>query len=303
MAEQKTKSLSYYAWLSISAAIITIALKTAAYLYTNSISIFSDALESSINLIAAILALWMIKIAERPPDHEHDFGHDKAAYFSSGIEGTLIFLAAIGIIYTAAQRLFAPPEITDMDIGLAITFIAALVNMVVGQILIHAGKKNDSIVLEADGRHLMTDVITSVGIFVAIVIVWITGWHILDPIIAIVVGLTIAWTGYQLVKRSVMGLMDSVIDEASINTVMNILDEYASKFDIQYHAFRTRKSGARKFISFHLLVPDEWTVKKGHDLAEEVELAIRNKLSNAAVFIHLEPLRDPTSFKDTELFR
>lgn len=297
------KPLSYYAWLSIVTALFTIALKTSAYLYTNSISIFSDALESSINLVAAILALWMIKVSERPPDHEHEFGHDKAAYFSSGIEGTLISLAAIGIIYTAAQRLFAPPKITDIDIGLTITFIAALLNMAVGQILIKAGKENDSIVLEADGRHLMTDVITSAGIFIGIVIVWITDWQILDPIIAIVVGLSIAWAGYQLVKRSVMGLMDSVIDEQSIKMVTDILNEYRNKFGIQYHALRTRKSGAKKFIYFHLLVPDDWTVKKGHDLTEEIELTILEKVSNSAIFIHLEPLKDPTSLTDTELFR
>ncbi len=297
------KSLSFYAWLSIFAAIFTIVLKAIVYFYTNSVSFLSDALESFINLAAAILALWMIKIAERPPDEDHEFGHDKAGYFSSGIEGTLIFLAAIGIIYTAIQRIFIPQPITNIGIGLAISAIAALVNLFVGQLLIKAGKENDSIVLEADGHHLMTDVWTSVGIFIAIGIVWFTDWIILDPIVALIVAIGIGWTGYKLIRRSILGLMDTVIDEESANVTTEILDEYNQKLGVEYHAFRTRKSGARKFIYFHLLVPDDWTVKKGHDLSEEIELKILEKVSNSAVFIHLEPLGDPKSHEDIELFR
>ncbi|MGI8670851.1 MAG: cation diffusion facilitator family transporter [Aridibacter sp.] len=299
----KKKSLSSYAWLSIAAAVVTIGLKVSVYFYTNSVSFLSDALESFINLAAAILALWMIKVAERPPDDDHEFGHDKAEYFSSGIEGTLIFLAAIGIIVAAIPRLFSPEPITNIGIGLAISFVAALINLAVGQILIKVGKENDSIVLEADGHHLMADVWTSVGIFVAIGIVALTDWFILDPIIALVVALSIGWTGYKLIRRSVLGLMDTVIDIDSANKAMEVLNSYKEEIGIDYHAFRTRKSGARKFIYFHLLVPDEWTVKKGHDLAEEIELKILQKIPHSAVFVHLEPLEDPTSFKDIELFR
>jgi cation diffusion facilitator family transporter len=297
------KSLSKYAWLSVAAAISTIGLKAAVYLYTNSVSFLSDALESLINLAVAILAVWLIKIAESPPDDDHEFGHDKAEYFSSGIEGTLIFLAAIGIVIAAAPRIFSPQPISNIGIGLVISFIAALINLFVGLLLIRVGKQNDSIVLEADGHHLMTDVWTSVGIFIAIAIVGLTDWFILDPIIALVVAISIAWTGYKLIRRSVLGLMDTVIDEESANFAIEILATYKNKLGIDYHAFRTRKSGARKFIYFHLLVPDEWSVKKGHDLAEEIELKILDKIPHSAVFVHLEPLEDPTSFKDIELFR
>ncbi len=297
------KSLSSYAWLSIAAAIITIGLKVSVYFYTNSVSFLSDALESFINLAAAILALWMIKVAERPPDDDHEFGHDKAEYFSSGIEGTLIFLAAIGIIVAALPRLFAPQPVINIGIGLAISFVAALINLIVGRLLIKVGKENDSIVLEADGHHLMTDVITSVGIFLAIGIVALTDWFILDPLIALIVAVSIGWMGYKLIRRSVLGLMDTVIDVDSAKKATEVLNRYKSEIGIDYHAFRTRKSGARKFIYFHLLVPDEWTVKKGHELAEEIELKILQKIPHSAVFVHLEPLEDPTSFTDIELFR
>ncbi len=297
------KSLSFYAWLSIFAAIFTILLKALVYFYTNSVSFLSDALESFINLAAAILALWMIKVAERPPDDDHEFGHDKAEYFSSGIEGTLISLAAIGIVFAGVMRLFSPQPVENIGLGLGISMIAALINLFVGQILIKVGKENDSIVLEADGHHLMTDVRTSVGIFVAIAIVGLTDWFILDPIIALVVAVSISWTGYKLIRRSVLGLMDTVIDEESANVALKVLNNYKDELNIDFHAFRTRKSGARKFIYFHLLVPDEWTVKKGHDLAEEIELKILEKIPHSAVFVHLEPLEDPTSFKDIELFR
>ena len=297
------KSLSKYAWISVFAALVTIALKISVYLYTNSVSFLSDALESFINLAVAILAVWIIKVSERPPDDDHEFGHDKAEYFSSGIEGTLILLAAIGIVVAAAPRLFSPQPINNIGIGLALSGVAALINLSVGQLLIRVGKQNDSIVLEADGQHLMTDVWTSVGIFFAIGIVGLTGWIILDPIIALVVAVSIAWTGYKLIRRSVLGLMDTVIDEESAEKAAEILDNCKQKLGVDYHAFRTRKSGARKFIYFHLLVPDHWTVKKGHDLAEEIELKMLDKIPHSAVFVHLEPLEDPTSLKDIELFR
>ena len=297
------QSLSKYAWLSVFAAIFTIGLKIAVYLYTNSVSFLSDALESFINLAVAILAVWIIKVSERPPDDDHEFGHHKAEYFSSGIEGTLILLAAVGIIVTSVPRLFAPQPITNFGIGLALSAFAATINLGVGLLLIKVGKENDSIVLEADGHHLLTDVWTSVGIFFAIGTIWFTGWILLDPIIALVVAGSIAWTGYKLIRRSVFGLMDTVIDEESAEKASRILDDYKKRLGIDYHAFRTRKSGARKFIYFHLLVPDDWTVKKGHDLAEEIELKILGVVKQSAVFVHLEPLEDPVSQEDIELFR
>ena len=297
------KNLSRYVWLSIAAAILTITLKTAAYFYTGSIGLLSDALESVINLIAAVIALLMIRIAVQPPDDDHAFGHDKAEYFASGIEGTLIFLAAGGIIYTAIPRLFTPLPIENVGIGLIISLVATLINLVVGLLLIKIGKQNRSIVLEADGRHLMTDVWTSVGVISGIVVVGFTGWLVLDAVIALVVALNIVWTGFQLIKRSALGLMDTAISPETTKEIVGILDGYVEKQGIDYHALRTRQSGARHFISVHILVPDEWTVQKGHDLTEEIEMEICRVVPESTVFTHLEPLEDPLSFEDLELFR
>ncbi len=297
------ENLSRYAWLSIAAAILTISLKTAAYFYTGSVGLLSDALESVINLIAAIIALLMIKIAVQPPDDDHAFGHDKAEYFASGIEGTLIFLAAGGIIYTAIPRLLAPQPIENIGIGLVVSVAASIVNLVVGILLIKIGKQNHSIVLEADGRHLMTDVWTSVGVILGVLAVSFTGWLVLDAIIALIVALNIVWTGFQLIKRSALGLMDTAVASETSEKIVEILDGYVEKQGIDYHALRTRQSGARKFISVHILVPDEWTVQKGHDLTEEIELEICRAIPESTVFTHLEPLEDPLSFEDLELFR
>lgn len=299
----KRENLSRYVWLSILAAISTIALKTAAYFYTGSIGLLSDALESVINLIAAVIALVMIKIAVQPPDDDHAFGHDKAEYFASGIEGTLIFIAAGGIALTAIPRLFAPLPIENVGIGSIVSLIASAINLIVGASLIKIGKQNHSIVLEADGRHLLTDVWTSIGVVSGIVVVNFTGWLVLDPVIALIVALNIVWTGFQLIKRSALGLMDTAIPPETTEEIVRILDVYAKNHGIDYHALRTRQSGARHFISVHILVPDEWTVQKGHDLTEEIELEICRVVPESIVFTHLEPLEDPLSFKDLELFR
>jgi len=299
----RRENLSRYVWLSILAAVLTIALKAAAYFYTGSIGLLSDALESVINLIAAIIALMMIKIAVQPPDDDHAFGHDKAEYFASGIEGTLIFLAAGGIVYTAVPRLFTPQPLENVGIGLIVSLVATLINLVVGLFLIKVGKRNRSIVLEADGRHLMTDVWTSVGVVSGIVIVGLTGWLVLDAVIALIVAVNIVWTGFQLIKRSALGLMDTAISPETTREIVRVLDDYVEKKGIDYHALRTRQSGARHFISVHILVPDEWTVQKGHDLTEEIELEICRLIPESTVFTHLEPLEDPLSFEDIELFR
>jgi len=297
------ENLSRFVWLSIMAAISTIALKTAAYFYTGSIGLLSDALESLINLAAAVIALWLIKFAAQPPDDEHAFGHDKAEYFSSGIEGMLIFFAAFGIIYSAVPRLFAPQPLENLGFGLAVSLVATIINLSVGLILIRVGNRNHSIVLEADGRHLLTDVWTSVGVVLGIVIVGATGWLVLDPIIALVVALNIIWTGFQLMHRSAMGLMDTAVSSETQSKIVGILDRYAAEMKIDYHALRTRQSGARKFVYVHILVPDEWTVQKGHELLEEIEDEIRREVADSVVFTHLEPLEDPSSFYDVELFR
>ncbi|MDQ6787238.1 MAG: cation diffusion facilitator family transporter [Acidobacteriota bacterium] len=299
----KQQTLSRFAWLSILAAILTIGFKTTAYFYTGSVGLLSDALESLINLVAAIFALTMIKIAAQPPDEDHTFGHDKAEYFASGIEGTLIFIAALSIAYAAGSRLLSPQPVENISLGLIISSIATIINLLVGRILIKAGRQQHSIILEADGRHLMADVWTSVGVVIGVLAVKFTGWFILDPIVALLVAVNIVWIGFQLIRRSVLGLMDTVVTPEVQQKIVEILDRYVAEREIDYHALRTRAAGARKFISVHILVPDEWTVQRGHDLVEEIENEIRGAVSDSIVFTHLEPLEDPISFADLDLFR
>lgn len=299
----KRDNLTRYAWLSVGAAILTISLKLAAYYLTDSVGLLSDALESLINLAAAIVALIMLKIAAAPPDDDHAFGHDKAEYFASGIEGTMIFVAAVSIGYTAINRMMSPQPIEQVGFGLIVSSIATVINLFVGRILIAAGRNHHSITLEADGEHLMTDVWTSVGVFVGILIVSVTGWYILDPVIALIVAANITWTGYKLIRRSALGLMDTAVSDDELAKITGILDRYAGKDGIDYHALRTRQAGSRKFISFHVLVPDEWTVQKGHDLCEEIEVEICRAVEYSVVFTHLEPIEDPLSWQDIELMR
>ncbi|MBA2735747.1 MAG: cation transporter [Pyrinomonadaceae bacterium] len=299
----KRENLTRFAWLSIFAAVVTIGLKTGAYLLTGSVGLLSDALESLINLAAAIVALMMLKLAARPPDEEHAFGHDKAEYFASGIEGTLILLAAIGIIWTATVRLFAPQPLEQVGFGLIITTAATAINLIVGRILIRAGRRHRSITLEADGKHLMTDVWTSVGVVVGVWAVTATGWLFLDPLVALLVAANIIWAGIQLMSRSALGLMDTAISFDKQNSVRAILDEYVKEKGIDYHALRTRRAAARSFVSVHILVPGAWTVHEGHQLLEEIESDIRRDVTGAIVFTHLESLDDPASWYDVELDR
>jgi len=253
-------------------------------------------------LVAAFLALWMIKVSERPPDEDHEFGHNKAEYFSSGIEGMLILLAAVAIVYAAIQRLITPVELGNLGFGVVVSLIATAINLIVGIVLIRAGTQNNSIVLEADGHHLLTDVWTTFGILIALMLVWVTGWRAADPIAAILVSMGIAFTGFRLVRKSVLGLMDTAIESEDLEIVQAVLDRYSKSHGVDFHAIRSRRSGPKKFIYFHLLVPDEWTVKKGHDLSHQIEEEILAEVSDAAVFIHLEPLLDPASHEDLELF-
>jgi cation diffusion facilitator family transporter len=299
----KRENLTRYAWLSILAASLTIALKLAAYYLTNSIGLLSDALESLINLAAGIIALLMLRAAAAPPDEEHAFGHDKAEYFASGIEGTLILIAAFAIGWTSVNRLFAPHPLEAVGIGLAVSAVASIINLFVGFILIRAGREHRSITLESDGRHLMTDVWTSVGVIIGVFLVSVTGWLILDPIIALLVAVNITWTGFQLMRRSANGLMDAAVAPKEKKTITEVLEKYVENEGIEYHALRTRESGARRFISLHVVVPGEWTVTRGHQLCEQIENDIRAAIKNAVVFTHLESLDDPASWADLELDR
>lgn len=295
------KDLTRFAWLSIATAIATISLKTLAYLMTGSVGLLSDALESVINLVAAAFALWMLKIAARPADEDHPFGHYKAEYFAGALEGTLIGMAALSIIWVAVNRLIAPQPIEQIGIGLIITTAASLLNLVVGQLLIRTGRKHRSITLEADGKHLMTDVWTSASVIIALIVVNITGWYVLDPIIALFVAVNILRTGYNVVKRSTLGLMDTVISDEDMKAVVNVLDSYVEKEKIDYHALRTRESGSRVFISVHILMPDEWSIREGHKLIDKIEDDIRTAVAGAIVFTHMEPISDPASMADIDL--
>lgn len=299
----KKQSLKKFVYLSIAAAVVTIGLKFSAYFYTGSMGLLSDALESCVNLIAAIIALIMIHIAEMPADKRHGFGHTKAEYFSSAIEGGLIMVAAFSIIWSATPRLFNPQPIENVGLGLAISVSASLVNFGVAMILLKNAKKHRSLLLEADGKHLMTDVWTSVGVIVAIGLVKLTGWLILDPIIAIAVAINIIWTGFQLLKRSASGLMDASISDEDLKKITDYLNGLKTEY-IDYHSLMTRQAGLRKFISLHLLVPGDWSVKKGHDFAENVEETIEKMLTElVTVSTHIEPIEDPASMRDIGIDR
>jgi cation diffusion facilitator family transporter len=294
--------LTRFAWLSIGAALLTIGLKVAAFFITGSVGLLSDAAESVVNLVGAMVALVMLTIAARPPDDEHAYGHGKAEYFSSGVEGALIFIAAITIGYAALARLLNPEPIEDVGIGLVVAAIASSINLGVSRILKRAGEQYESITLEADAQHLLTDVWTSVGVILAVAAVAITGWLWLDPVIALIVAANILWTGFKLVRRSVLGLMDTALPPAELAKINAILSEYKSE-GVQFHALRSRQSGARRFVSMHVLVPGDWTVERGHQLLEKIEAAVRQSLPTITVFTHLEPISDPASYDDTKLDR
>lgn len=296
-------NLTRYAWLSIAAAIATITLKSGAYLVTGSVGLLSDALESIINLVAAVIALWVLKIAAQPPDEGHTYGHGKVEYFSSGIEGAMIILAAVSICYAAFERLIHPQPLEQIGIGLIISVVATVINFVVARILLKAGKENHSIVLEADGHHLMSDVWTTVGVIFGIGLVYATGWWRLDPIMAILVAINILWSGGKLINRSIQGLLDAALPKDIQEKIVEILDSYVTENEIDYHALRTRQAGTYKFINVHILVPGKWTVEQGHDLIEEIEGKLRSEIRNSVVFTHLEPIESPASYEDIDLIR
>ena len=294
--------LTKFAWLSIGAAILTIALKTTAYILTGSVGLLSDALESIVNLVGAVMALAMLTIAARPADEDHAYGHTKAEYFSSGVEGTLILIAAISIIATSIPRLITPKPLEQVGLGLGVSVAASLANLIVALILLRASKKYNSITLEANAHHLMTDVWTSVGVLAGVGLVVLTGWERLDPIVAFIVAGNIIWSGFRIVRMSALGLMDTALVVEEQNLVKSVLNSYA-KNEVEYHALRTRQSGARRFVSVHILVPGKWTVQRGHRLLESIEADIRKVLPNVTVFTHLESLNDPASWDDTSLDR
>jgi cation diffusion facilitator family transporter len=294
--------LTKFAWLSIATALATIFLKASAYYLTGSVGLLSDALESIVNLVAALMALAMLAVAARPADQMHAYGYHKAEYFSSGFEGILILLAAVSIVWTAIPRLLTPHPLEQVGIGLAVSTLAAGINFAVARLLLDAAYKYRSITLGADAHHLMTDVWTSAGVLIGIAMVFLTGWNRLDPIIAIIVATNILWIGAKLLRNSVLGLMDTALPSSEYQTITDVLSRYVRQ-GIQYHALRTRHAGSRSFISLHVLVPGDWTVQRGHDLLEQVERDIRSAIPGATVFTHLEPAGDPLAWEDTSLDR
>lgn len=295
-------SLTRFAWLSIAAALLTITLKTVAYFLTNSVGLLSDAMESCINLAGALMALAMLIIAARPADDDHNYGHSKAEYFSSGVEGILILIAAIFIGIASVQRFLDPKPIEQIGIGLIVSVIASLINLAVSLVLFKAGKKYNSITLEADAKHLMTDVWTSAGVVVGVGAVALTGWDRLDPIVAFVVACNIVWSGFSIVKKSVAGLMDKALSAEEQDSLLKVMEPYKHN-GIEFHALLTREAGAKKFVSFHVLVPGNWSVQKGHQLLEQIEGELRKILPTVIVTTHLEPLEDPISYSDINLER
>ena len=302
MSPASPPPLARFAWLSVAAAFATIALKTIAWRMTGSVGLLSDALESLVNLAAAAMTLVMVTIAARPPDEDHAYGHGKAEYFASAVEGLLILLAAGAIVWAASGRLLHPRPLEQIGLGLAVSVAASLVNLGVALVLLRAGRRHHSIALEADGHHLMTDVWTSAGVLVGIAGVWLTGWQRLDPLVAIGVALNIVWTGVRLVRRSSLGLLDTVLAPAERRALDEVLSRHAGDH-VQFHAVRTRQAGARRFVSMHVLVPGAWSVRRGHALLEEIERDIRAAVPNATVETHLEPIEEPVSFEDQELDR
>ncbi|MBB1025211.1 MULTISPECIES: cation diffusion facilitator family transporter [unclassified Dietzia] len=294
-------TLQKFAWLSVATSIVTIALKMAAWWVTGSVGLLSDAAESVVNLVASVVALIAITVAERPADDDHQYGHSKAEYFSAGVEGAMIFVASTFILYTGVERLINPVPIESLGLGLAISVVAAVVNGVVGALLIRAGTRHRSPTLKADGKHLMTDVVTSVGVVIGVALVWITGWEFLDPIVALAVGLNILFIGYKLVHESGMGLMDATLPDEDNRAIQEVLDRHRQPGRVDFHELRTRESGRWRFVEFHALVPGDWSVDQGHDLVETVEQEIHAALPHSHITTHLEPIEDERAYNDVRL--
>lgn len=294
--------LTRFAWLSIAAALATISIKAGAWWLTGSVGLLSDALESIVNLVAAAMTLWMLALSARPPTEEHAYGYSKAEYFSSGLEGALIFAAALAIAWTAIDRLLHPQPLERVGLGLGLSLGATAINFVVARVLMKAALRYQSIALEADAHHLMTDVWTSVGVVVAVGAVGLTQWNWLDPVIALAVAANIVFTGFSLVRRSALGLLDRSLPGEQRAAIESLLQKHRAD-GIDFHALRTRAAAGRSFVSVHLLVPGAWTVQRAHELAEEVEREIAAAVPGASVFTHTEPREDPSSYEDIALDR
>ncbi len=290
---------TFYAWLSLATSIVTIILKFMAYYLTGSVGLLSDAVEALVNIAAALVALAVLTYAQAAPDREHNFGHEKAQYFSSGIEGALIFVAAGGIVWSAIPRLMHPQPIEQVSLGLGLSVLAALANVWCAWVMLGAARAHRSITLEADARHLLTDVWTTAGVLIGVLLVQWSGWLRLDAIVALAVAIQILWTGWHLMARSFEGLMDRAVPEADRDAIVAVLEELRHQGG-DYHALRTRMAGAKSFVDVHVLLPGGMTIQEGHDLVERLENDIRARLPHVEVLTHMEPLEDPKSWDDPE---
>jgi cation diffusion facilitator family transporter len=292
--------LSRFAWLSIAAALVTIALKTVAWQVTGSVGLLSDAAESVVNLVAAVVALVALTVAIRPADKNHHFGHSKAEYFSAATEGMMIFVAAAVILFSAIQRFLNPQPLENVGVGLAVSVVASVVNGLVALVLLRAGTRYRSITLTADGKHLLTDVWTSVGVVVGVLLVALTGWERLDPVVAFAVGVNILVTGWRLIRSASAGLMDVSLPKEDNEIIRAVLGRFSSA-EVTWHRLLTREAGNRRFMQFDLLVPGSWTVQRGHDLVEDITDALMAEFPDIDVLCHIEPVEDPRSYEDDGL--
>jgi cation diffusion facilitator family transporter len=292
--------LTRTALLAVVAAVATIALKSAAYFVTGSVSLLSDAVESTANLLAAMTALFAVWYAARPIDRNHNYGHEKVEFFASGLEGTLILIAAGGIAYVAIERLLNPQPIEGFGLGVVIAVVASLINLVAARLLITTGRAHQSIALEADGRHLMTDVVTSAGVVIGLVLVRLTGYHAIDPLLALLVAANVLWTGFSLIRVSIDGLMDTALPERELHDLRQAIEERLEENET-YHALRTRRAGSRKFVDFHLLVPGDQSVQRAHEITHRLEDAVNGVLPGAETTVHIEPIEDPSAWDDSPL--
>lgn len=295
--------LRRFALLSIAAAMGTLVLKSLAWGATDSVGLLSDALESLVNLGAALLALLALTISARPPDQDHAYGHDKVEFFAAGLEGALILLAAGMIAVTSVDRFMNPQVLGEVNLGLLLASVASGINLVVGRMLIRAGKGHGSPVLTAEGHHLMTDVWSSVAVVGGVWLAARTGWALLDPLLGLGVAVLIVVTGVKLVSNAVGGLMDTALPRTDVLAIREIISTHCASVGAEYHALRTRKSGARAFMSVHVLVPGAWSVQQGHDFTERIEADLRAHYPGLTVLTHIEPIEDPRSHADLHLDR
>lgn len=286
-----------FAIYSIIASIITIILKFGAYFITDSMGLFADATESFINLAAGIMALAALVVARRPADENHAYGHGKVEYFSSGMEGIFIIAAAVGIVTAAVGRFSNPVELNRLGLGIVLSFAASGINYFTARVMLGGAREYDSIVLEADAKHLMTDVWTSAGMVLGLSVILIAppSWRIVDPIVAIVMALNIVYSGISLISRSASGLMDKSLPKEEIDAITRVIADCAGE-EATFHGFRSRKSGSLKFVDFHLLVKGETTVKQAHDLCLAIENKVYEQWPRTELTIHVEPIEDCASY-------